>query len=616
MTYKTLVKAVSGRFEHRKVGLGLLAGFLLSLTYLSPSIYYSLPIPNVYLNSTSTHGATTTSPAIINDNMKNSLNLEVQNRNVTDDERKPNCNESTRRRELCDELGGFVKTNGSSSSEASDDHSFEQSVVKSTTNTQLPVEENVEGNQTASKTDLTQIKVPGNSDQSENNTIQLEGINSIIDEASQTYNETTAPQNSTATIITTDSSTDREVTSNPNQSGDNVVDAKPEDTKITCDTSRYRRSDRCEMDGDVRIHGKSGSVVFVSSSTNETWRIKPYARKADAAAMASVRELSVRPSNGDPPRCTVNHSVPAVVFSVTGYTGNFFHDMSDVFVPLFQTSFHFKGEVQFLVTNYRRWWADKYAPIFKQLSNYRLVDLDGDDGVRCFPRAAVGLDSDNDLLIDASRSKDGCSMADFGRMLRKAYSLPREGPVSRLAGKHHPRRKPRLLVVARGRTRRFTNLGEIAAAAEGAGYEVVVAEAGHDVSRFAGLANSCDVMVGVHGAGLTNFVFLPAGAVLIQVVPWGNLNWIATNYFERPPRAMRLRYLEYRIAPEESTLSEAYARDDPVFADPSSLHRRGWDAMREVFLVQQNVRLDVRRFRPVLLKAMKMLRTRKKKKTN
>ncbi|KAJ6793469.1 uncharacterized protein M6B38_236290 [Iris pallida] len=606
MTYKTLVKTVSGHFEHRKVGLGLLAGFLLSLTYLSPSIYYSLPLPNVNLNSTSTNGAPTTSPAIINDYMKSSLNLEVQNRNVTDDERKPRCDESTRRRELCDELGGSVKTNGSSTSEASDDHSFEQSVVKST-NTQLRIEKNIEGNQTASKTDLAQIKVPGSSDQSENNTIQLEGINSIIDEASQTYNETTAPQNSTATIITTDSSA---VTSNSNQSGVNVDDVKPEDTKITCDTSRYRRSDRCEMEGDVRIHGKSGSVVFVSSSANETWRIKPYARKADAAAMASVRELSVRPSSGDaPPRCTVNHSVPAVVFSVTGYTGNFFHDMSDVFVPLFQTSYHFRGEVQFLVTNHRRWWTDKYSPIFNQLSNYQLVDLDSDDAVRCFPRAAVGLDSDGDLLIDASRSKNGCSMADFGRMLRKAYSLPRESPV-RLAAKH-PRRKPRLLVVARGRTRRFTNIGEIAAAAGRAGFEVEVAEAGHDVSRFAGLANSCDAMVGVHGAGLTNFVFLPPGAVLIQVVPWGNLDWIATNYFERPPRAMKLRYLEYRIAPEESTLSETYSRDDPVFADPSSLHRRGWDAMREVFLVKQSVRLDVRRFRPVLVKAMKMLRSKK-----
>uniref|UniRef100_A0A2N9I6S7 Uncharacterized protein n=1 Tax=Fagus sylvatica TaxID=28930 RepID=A0A2N9I6S7_FAGSY len=41
------------------------------------------------------------------------------------------------------------------------------------------------------------------------------------------------------------------------------------------------------------------------------------------------------------------------------------------------------------------------------------------------------------------------------------------------------------------------------------------------LGKFAEELNSCSVMVGAHGAGLTNAVFLPAGAVMVQVVPLG-----------------------------------------------------------------------------------------------
>jgi hypothetical protein len=41
-----------------------------------------------------------------------------------------------------------------------------------------------------------------------------------------------------------------------------------------------------------------------------------------------------------------------------------------------------------------------------------------------------------------------------------------------------------------------------------------------DMPNFARLVNSADVMMGVHGAGLTNMVFLPSRAVLVQVVPF------------------------------------------------------------------------------------------------
>ena len=64
-----------------------------------------------------------------------------------------------------------------------------------------------------------------------------------------------------------------------------------------------------------------------------------------------------------------------------------------------------------------------------------------------------------------------------------------------------------MLILARGRSRAFTNAGAIARAAKQIRFKVVVAEANADVASFTQTVNSCDVMLGVHGAGLTNMVF-------------------------------------------------------------------------------------------------------------
>lgn len=54
-----------------------------------------------------------------------------------------------------------------------------------------------------------------------------------------------------------------------------------------------------------------------------------------------------------------------------------------------------------------------------------------------------------------------------------------------------------------------------------------------DLGKYAEVVNSCSVMVGSHGARLTNGVFLASGAVLVQVVPLG-IEWTSTAYFGKP----------------------------------------------------------------------------------
>jgi len=63
--------------------------------------------------------------------------------------------------------------------------------------------------------------------------------------------------------------------------------------------------------------------------------------------------------------------------------------------------------------------------------------------------------------------------------------------------------------------------------------------------------DACDVLVGAHGAGLTNMVFLRAGAVVVQVIPWGKMEPYGEGFVGAPAAHMGLRHVAYNIAAEE-----------------------------------------------------------------
>lgn len=411
------------------------------------------------------------------------------------------------------------------------------------------------------------------------------------------------------------------------------------------------RTEYCQTKGDIRVHGKSSSVYIVSRETtkkkgglvpevptmwglgtidarsltpasrvaktttlaeNMSRSIRPYARKDDAIAMSSVRKWSVKPvkvnQHQQAPKCTQNHNIPAVVFSTAGYTGNHFHEFTDIVIPLFLTCRQFNGQVQLIITDNRPWWILKHQAFLKRLSNYEIMDIDRDDKVHCFPRVSVGLKRDHkELSIDPQ--KYSYSMKDFRDFLRSSYSLERVNATKIRDGIGQQREKPRLLILSRGRSRSFTNTAQIARMAKGLGFNVIAMEAGWSMSNFAGVVNSCDVLLGVHGAGLTNILFLPENAVFIQVVPYGGVQveWLARNDFAKPSDDMNIKYLEYRIGLEESTLIQQYPLDHMVIKDPISFGKQGWEAFKSVYLDKQNVKLDVNRFRPTLQKALELL---------
>ncbi|VAI85803.1 unnamed protein product [Triticum turgidum subsp. durum] len=288
-------------------------------------------------------------------------------------------------------------------------------------------------------------------------------------------------------------------------------------TKPICDTS-FGKYDICELAGDTRAQGGPGATVTLVSprAPPKEWQIKPYSRKyLDGLKAVTVKSV---PNPGDVPQCTTQLNIPAMVIELGGLTGNYWHDFTDVLVPLFIGARRFNGEVQLLVVNLLPFWVD------------------------------------------------------------------------------------------RTNSRKILNLPEVIAAAEAAGFKVIVAgrpKASYD--EFTREMNSFDVMVGVHGAGLTNCVYLPTGAVLLQIVPYGRLEEIARTDFGDPARDMGLRYIEYSVAAEESSLMGVFGKEHPMIKDPAAIHLSGWGNVAEWYLGKQDVRINVERFRPSLLRALEHL---------
>ncbi|KAG0531603.1 hypothetical protein BDA96_04G036600 [Sorghum bicolor] len=366
-----------------------------------------------------------------------------------------------------------------------------------------------------------------------------------------------------------------------------------------------KRSERCDASGDIRVDGNR-SAIYVSGIDKE-WKTKPYARYHDPVAMAHVREYTLKPlPAAEAPACTRNHSVPGFLFSNGGFSGNLYHDYTDVLVPLFISTHQFRGRVQFLLSGMKPWWVAKFTPFFRQLTKYDVIDVDNDQEVHCFPRIVAGATFHKDMGVDPRRSPGHVSVVDFKRALRRAFGLEREA-ASRGGATGHG--KPRLLIISRRGSRRFLNEREMARAAADAGFEVRVAEPDQhtDMATFAALVNSADVMVGVHGAGLTNMVFLPRGAVLIQVVPFGGLEWLTSVTFKDPAADMEVNYMDYNVKLEESSLLDQYPRNHQVLTDPYAVHKQGWDALKTAYLDKQNIRMDLDRFRATLREAMSRL---------
>nr|KYP63925.1 putative glycosyltransferase AER61 [Cajanus cajan] len=333
-------------------------------------------------------------------------------------------------------------------------------------------------------------------------------------------------------------------------------------------------------------------------------KIRPYPRKGDKTAMSNVNEVTLTAA---PPKlsCAVTHRTPAIVFSAAGYTGNFFHEIDENFIPLFITinSLFPNQDVTLVVMDGNIWWFQKYAELLSAFTPHRLIiDTKNLSTVHCFPSATIGLIKHGPVIIDPTLLQPHPkTLHDFRALLDKTYAKVDTTP-NHQNGKNS---KPRLtLIDRRGSVSRvMSNQGEVIKVAEELGFNVHVLDPtrNNSMANVYRVVHDSHVLLGVHGAGLTNFLFLRPGSVLLQVVPIG-LEWSSRTYYENPPKLLGLEYIEYKIEANESSLSERYGANSLVVKDPSAFHKHIWSKQR-IYLKEQNVGIDLVRFRKCLTNA-------------
>ena len=412
------------------------------------------------------------------------------------------------------------------------------------------------------------------------------------------------------------------------------------------------------MKGDIRTHSSSSTIFLYHSNTSNDLinhasrpirgsngedsqelqheKIKPYTRKWEKSIMDTIVELdliSKRVSLGTNHNCDVQHDVPAVIFSNGGYTGNVYHEFNDGIIPLYITSRHFNKKVVFVVVEYHNWWIMKYGDILSHLSDFPVIDFSGDNRTHCFQEAIVGLKIHDELTVDSSLMEGNKNIVDFRNLLDKAYRPRIRGLIEdeerKLLEKskqqvalypspetstsqqiekrqENPLKKPKLVVLSRNGSRAITNENLMVKMAKEIGFEVEILRPGRttELAKIYRTLNGTDVMIGVHGAAMTHFLFMRPGTVFIQVVPLG-VRWAADTYYGQPARKLGLKYIAYGIRPRESSLYDKYDKNDLVLTDPESINDKGWEFTKRIYLDSQTVTLDLRRFRKKLRHAYK-----------
>lgn len=139
------------------------------------------------------------------------------------------------------------------------------------------------------------------------------------------------------------------------------------------------------------------------------------------------------------------------------------------------------------------------------------------------------------------------------------------------------------------------NQDKVLEAAKNVGFDVVVFEPtqGTPMREVFRVLHSSHVMIGVHGAGLTNELFLRPGAVFMQIVPIRN-SWLGDICYGKLALRLGLEYIVYDIAIEESSLANQLPKDllDPN--DQGGMLMNDWSNW-EIYM-NQNVTLNLARF--------------------
>jgi protein O-GlcNAc transferase len=347
----------------------------------------------------------------------------------------------------------------------------------------------------------------------------------------------------------------------------------------------------------VNVHDKSFRLLARNVSTPRgRMTVKPFPRKQFPHSLDTVTELSLEsvdaPANDAALEaeleCSEVHEVPAIVFSTAGHTGNYYHDMNDGWVPIFITSYPYEREVVFIVADPVGWWFDKYVGMINAMTKYPVLKLGEDQPVHCFREVKFGLISHGDMAVDETLpphiklewlGQRWAKTAGFP-VLPTRVSSPTSGNL-KLGWVHRAEKERNVL-----------NEQEVLDKARSMGFEVTLLNRFRNMEEMFQTIQPLDVLMGLHGSGLSNFIFMRGNCVLIQLVPF-ELGWFSDNSFGIGAQISRVKYISPALSWNESSLSEQFSEDSEVHLHPEQINARdGWQAWAHYYL-EANVTLKM-----------------------
>ncbi|XP_058772529.1 xylan glycosyltransferase MUCI21-like [Vicia villosa] len=374
---------------------------------------------------------------------------------------------------------------------------------------------------------------------------------------------------------------------------------------ITCDRSN-KLYDICSIKGPTLLDQTSLTLFMLGNHTRNQHhiheKIQPYTLKNDKPSMSTVREFTLTSSPSKVSQCGVIHHSPAVIFNARGYNGNFFHEISDIFIPLYITvnSLSLDQDVILVIVDGMPWWFQKYVDLLSTFSpRHKIIDTNNLTTTHCFPSTVVGLIKHGPVTIDPKLLPYPKTLLDFKAFLKSAF-------IKSNTSLMYPNDKGRphlTFVIRKGSfTRVILNQEEVIKLAEEIGFHVNVFDPLKDPSLSSAyrLIHSSHVLLGVHGAGLTHLFFLAQGSMVAQIVPIG-LEWHSKTCFEKPTKILGLKYVEYKVKPNESSLSWEYGTNSSIVNDPPTFSEGNLNN-EDLYLKKQNVKINLIRFRKYLTK--------------
>ncbi|KAK8362784.1 hypothetical protein V6Z11_A03G125600 [Gossypium hirsutum] len=353
---------------------------------------------------------------------------------------------------------------------------------------------------------------------------------------------------------------------------------------ISCNRS-HKEYDLCSITGATVVDPVTSTFFLVdltiSGPGSIVEKIKPYPRKWENFPMQRIKELAIT-SGPSGPECEVQHNSPAIVFSA--------------------------GDVVLVVSKARDWWLNRYKNPLHVFSSHPIVTLDNDPSAHCFPSATLGFMSYGFMALMPNSSQ---TLLYFRGLLDKAFGHHDQYSIFNPPLKSDS--PPQLVFMTRskGIGGEILNQDEGVKVAKEIGFDIILFEPTGKISlqQAYGLINSSHAMVGMHGATLTHSLFLRPGSAFMQVMSLG-IDWVGKMCFGEPARAIGIQYIEYKIKVEQRSLVEKYDKNDMVIKDPASFQGRNWSSdVMNIYLKEQNVKLDLVRFRDYLMETYSKAKT-------